>query len=147
MTTVPFRISDAHQFAPMRCSQDLATAGQLSTRSMVMQSSTGHTSAAEIAADAFVFIHARNARERAWTVLATTAAIQLRDRRARRCARGSSASDFAGRCRAIARDAIQMNALMRAIPAGDVAQLAADAFLRMDARDDLVIQIRDASTR
>ena len=36
---------------------------------------------------------------------------------------------------------IQMNTLMRAIPARDVAQLAADAFLFMNARDDL--EIRD----
>ena len=38
--------------------------------------------------------------------------------------------------------AVEMDALVRAIPAGDVAQVAADAFLGIDARHDLVIQIQ-----
>jgi hypothetical protein len=34
-----------------------------------------------------------------------------------------------------------MDALVRAIPAGDVAEVAADALLGIDARDDFVVQI------
>ena len=47
--------------------------------------------------------------------------------------------------------AIDMDALMRAIPACNVAEVATDAFLLVDMRNDLVIQIQvlpfgDAST-
>ncbi len=38
--------------------------------------------------------------------------------------------------------AVKMNALVRAIPAGDVAKIAADALLLVDAGDDLVIQVQ-----
>ncbi len=40
------------------------------------------------------------------------------------------------------RHAIQMNALVRAIPARNVAQVAANALLLVDARHNLVIQIQ-----
>ena len=38
-------------------------------------------------------------------------------------------------------DAIKMNALVGAIPAGDVAEIAANAFLLVDVRDDFVVQV------
>ena len=37
--------------------------------------------------------------------------------------------------------ALVVDALVRAVPAGDVAQVAADALRRIDARDDLVVQV------
>ena len=36
---------------------------------------------------------------------------------------------------------IDVNALMRAVPAGDVAEIAADALVGVDARHDLVVQV------
>ena len=38
-------------------------------------------------------------------------------------------------------NAIEMNALVCAIPAGDVAKIAADAFGFIDTRDNLVVEI------
>ena len=39
-------------------------------------------------------------------------------------------------------DAVEMNALVCAIPAGNVAKVAADALLLVDAGDDLVVQVK-----
>ena len=41
---------------------------------------------------------------------------------------------------------IEMDALMRSVPARHVAELAPDALRLIDSRHDLVVQIRDAST-
>ena len=37
--------------------------------------------------------------------------------------------------------AVEVDALVRAVPAGGVAELAADALVFMDARDDLVVEV------
>ena len=39
-------------------------------------------------------------------------------------------------------DAVEMNALMRAIPAGNVTKVAADALLFVDVRNNLVVQVK-----
>ena len=103
---------------------------------------------AEIAADAFGFVDARNAGQAAWDTgpCAGRFAFLARDRS---FCNGCAASCFVG-CRngvqlyvAIdgAGDAVEMDALMRAIPAGDVAEVAADALLLVDVRDDFVVQV------
>ena len=38
--------------------------------------------------------------------------------------------------------AVQMNALVRAVPAGDVTKVAANALLLVDVRDDFVVQVQ-----
>ena len=57
--------------------------------------------------------------------------------------RAASASTMAG-VRVVSgcgSGAIEMNALVRAVPAGGVAELAADAVVFVDARDDLVVEV------
>ncbi len=88
---------------------------------------------AKIAADAFVRVHFRNADRR-------------RDVRAIACVlfdvRYCDAFSACGDQIFGILKAFNVNALMRAIPACDVAQIAADAFIGMNARDDFVIQIQ-----
>src|SRR5580698_3994982 len=102
----------------------------------------------EIAADAFGFIDARNPRNRRekWSLLKDRGAFLARDRSdgdagERDCfvvtGRGvqfDMTVDGAG-------DAVEMDALMRAIPAGDVAEVAADALLLVNAGDDFVVEV------
>src|ERR1700680_2263810 len=76
---------------------------------------------AEIAAYTFDFVHARDALGRSLAV-ACLNRVQFGDGRH---------SDLA----AVA--AVHVDALMGAVPTGDIAEIAADAFVRMNARDDL----------
>src|SRR5579862_3677924 len=89
---------------------------------------------AQIATHAFMLVDAWNAGMRPiWR----GASIQLRNRSDRntRAARRL----YRWRRRMLA---VQMNALMRAVPAGDIAQLATDALLGVNARYDLEIQVQ-----
>ena len=102
---------------------------------MVMQFSTGHTSQQRLqpthSSSSTRGMRASGVRRFRATL------VQLGDRRdgdARRgCARFARCPG--GAC------AVEMDALVRAVPAGDVAEVAADALLAIDARDDLVVQV------
>src|ERR1700685_976218 len=88
----------------------------------------------EIATDTFVFIDARNASKRPVRLDAT---IQLWNRRERDARAARSFNRWWG-----GMFGAQVDALMRAVPAGDVTKLAADAFLRVNARHDFEIQVQ-----
>jgi hypothetical protein len=99
---------------------------------------------AEVAADAFVLVDARDARERreVWAVCAWTIEVELGDGRrgdALRCF-GGDALRRALRVRLRERT-IEVNALVRAVPACGVAEFAADAFLFVNVRDDFVVEV------
>src|SRR5271156_5581346 len=81
---------------------------------------------AEVAADALGLIDVWNARGRRVAVRSRRG-VEFRNRR-----HGDSGRT-GGR--------FEMNALVRAVPAGDVAKLAADALVRMNARDNLIAQV------
>ncbi len=123
----------------MRCSQDSAGIPR-STRSIVMQSSTGHTSQQRLQPTHSCFIDMRNPFRRRHVAAIGACAVELRNRRHR----DHSARRF-DKALGI-RVAIDMNTLMRAIPASDVAKIATDALVRMNLRDDLVIQIEMSSS-
>src|SRR5271166_1413235 len=88
----------------------------------------------QIAAHALVFIHAGSAR---MLRRRRNAPIQLGNRRHRDAREAGCFNRGRGGMRGI-----QMNALMRPVPACDVAQLAANALFFVNARDDLEIQIQ-----
>src|SRR3984885_1200737 len=89
---------------------------------------------AEITPYAFILIHARDSRRSA---LWRDAAVQLGN--------GSDGDSRAARRLKsgwFGMGTVHMNALMRAVPTGDVAQLAADALLLVNARHNLEIQVQ-----
>ncbi len=120
-------VADEGAHNAVRCSQ-LWNGRPVSTRSMVMQSSTGTDQPTEIAADALSFVDARDAMRRSVAV-GCLRTIELSNR-----------SDGGGR-QSSGRSG-QMDALVGAVPAGDVAEIAADAFFGMNAGDDLVVQVQ-----
>src|ERR1017187_8235797 len=86
---------------------------------------------AQIAPDALLLIHLRNARGgRAGRV----------HRHHRRCLREPRAARGQKLFRRAS--ALNMDALVRTVPAGDVTKVASDTKLRMNARHDLIIQIQ-----
>src|SRR5579885_1012343 len=118
----------------------------------------GADEGAEVAADTFGFVHAGDARERGGVWLAVCrrglavagsgGTIELGDGRDRDglpgalfehggCGVACLRRQAVGR----ARDAIHVNALVGTIPAGGVAEGAADAFFLVDAGDDLVVEV------
>src|SRR5580698_786865 len=99
---------------------------------------------AEVAAHALVFIDAWDTREwrEIWAVGTETVEVEFWDgccRDAARSFRGNALR--CALCVRLRQGAIEMNALMCAVPAGGVAELAADALLLVDARDDLVVEV------
>ncbi len=103
----------------------------------------------EIAAHALGLIHARNAAERRRIRSQITAAARslrvtgVSAIDARLCVSRVAGIGCNSTCPSTGPDyTIEMNALMRAIPAGNVAQIAANALLLVDARNNLVIQIQ-----
>ena len=145
--------------APRVRSSHVSGASPLSTRTMVMHSSTGQTSEQRLQPTHSVS-STRGMRA------SGVGYGPCGDAAAARSLRVTGVTAIAARLRASivggsgmqldvaidrAGDAVEMNALVRAIPAGDVAKVAADALLLVDARDDLVIQVemlplRDAPT-
>ena len=139
LTTVPFRINSVHADCPHTSAFSAPSSApgrpglHLLHRDAVLH--RAHQPA-QIAAHALGLIHARNARRRSVRPCAACAASSL--------AIGVTAMlRAAGRFHAspATRVAVEMDALVRAVPAGDVAEVAADALVAIDARDDLVIQV------
>jgi hypothetical protein len=89
---------------------------------------------AEIASHALVLVDAGDPRRRRAPVRSLRR-IQLRDR----CHRDPRAACRFHRLRHCV--PLDMDALMRAVPARDVTQIAADAGIAIDARDDLIVQV------
>ena len=98
---------------------------------------------AEVAADAFVFVHTRNACQ--WrgikpAAVARGPVIELGDWRHRDLLMALLLVHRGSRM-TVAADAIQVDALVRAVPASGVAECAADALLFVDAGDDLIVEV------
>ena len=131
VTTVPLRISVRWHASR---SQD-CTGRPVSTCSMVMQFSTGQTSQQRLqpthSASSTWGMRSGGVGVPPAARSASSLAIGVTVRRARLAASSDSG-------RAVA---IQVDALVRAVPAGDVAEVAADALIAIDAGDDLVIQV------
>src|SRR5215469_76249 len=101
---------------------------------------------AQIATDAFHFIHAWNPleRRRVWPRTVSARPIELRNRR-HRDSPAALRFDLCGRAMTVVTasrsHAIHMDALMCAIPTGRVAQFATDTLLWVNPCDALVIQV------
>jgi len=87
---------------------------------------------AEIAADTFVFIYFRDTDR--WSDVRAVACMLFHVRSGN--AHAARGDEFLGIL-----ETFDVDTLVRPIPAGDVTEVAADAFIRMDAGDDLVIQV------
>src|SRR5579872_5260944 len=104
---------------------------------------------AQVAADALCFVHPRNALDGRHVGPVRRSCLRpLFTRDGRYGDRGARASFVLRGSRVQldlsvhrACDTVEVNALMRAIPAGDMAKIAADALLLVNARNDLVIKI------
>ena len=102
---------------------------------------------AEITPDAFGFVHARNAGKRRGVRLSAIRSGCLVELGNWRYGDDFPAVCFAhcgSRMRAVGPDGcnpIHMDALVSAVPAGGVAELAADACFFVNARDDFVVEV------
>src|ERR1051326_2696678 len=90
---------------------------------------------AEITSHAFILVDSRNARCRSRSIRKLLR-VEFRDRR------GHNSGAAAGLHGSRRRLSVEMNALVGAVPTRHIAQIAADAFIAIDARDDFVIQIQ-----